>query len=90
MISPFNESNPPTDLEKELGSYFDPRQNNINNYPNGQKVTCRMLDETRSGFVAKQIDERHFLVRLDFPFNKSNPGKPWLKVCRDYAHQVIT
>jgi len=68
---------------------MDPRKNNIGNYKNGQRVRATMMDELRTGFVAKQTDERNFLIRLDVPFTKTNPGKYWLKVCRDYAHQVI-
>ena len=62
-------------------------------YENGTKV--QVLDpvwfsEIRKGFVAKQLDGNHFLVKLDEPFTKVNPGKDWLEVSRDFAHQVVT
>jgi hypothetical protein len=68
---------------------LDPSQNNRTNYKTGQKVRAKMLDEIRDGFVAKQLDDRHFLVRLGYPYQKTNPGKSWLKVCRDFAHQSV-
>jgi hypothetical protein len=95
MTTPFSKNNPPTELEKEMGSYLDPRENNTENFRTGQKVSVKMTgstrfgQETRKGFVAKQVDDRHFLVKLDFPFEKINPGKSWIKVCRDYAHQSL-
>lgn len=68
---------------------MDPRKNNVDNYKNGQRVRATVMDEVRTGFVAKQTDERTFLVRLDAPFTKTNPGNYWLKVCRDYAHEGV-
>ncbi len=68
---------------------MDPRENNLDNYKDGQTVRCTMWDETRLGFVVNQINDRHFLVRLDWPFDKTNPGKQWLTVCRDHAHQSV-
>jgi hypothetical protein len=88
-MSPFSREVSPTELEEEIGSYMDPQKNNTENFPNGQTVKVTMFGETRKGFVAKQIDDRHFLVKLEYPFEKVNPGKSWLKVCRDYAHQCI-
>ena len=61
-------------------------------FQNGTKVTVKdpvWFDEERSGFVAKQVDDNHFLVKLDAPFTRTNPGKVWLKVSREYAHQVV-
>lgn len=71
---------------------FDPRENNKDNYKTGQKVEVKdpvWFDETRRGFVAKQLDDRHFLVKLDMPFTRTNPQSEWLEVSRDYAHQSI-
>lgn len=87
-MNPFNQK-PPTELETELGSYMDPRENNVGNYETGENVTVTLDDETRKGFIAKQVDARHFLVKLNDSFIKISPGKPWLKVCRDYAHQSV-
>lgn len=68
---------------------IDPRENNKDNYKNGSRVKVTMLNETRNGSITRQLGNRHFLVRLDFPFRLTNPGKIWLEVCRDYAHQSI-
>lgn len=68
---------------------FDPKNNNTNNYETGAKVEAIMWNETRKGFVAKQLNDRHFLIKLETAFDKTNPGKSWLKVCRDYAHQSV-
>ena len=75
--------------EEEFAWYLDPANYNKNNYQNGMRIKATINKETRNGFVAKQIDDRHFLVKLEYSFNKTNPGKGWLKVCRDYAHQSI-
>jgi hypothetical protein len=72
-----------------LDPKFDPGNKNTDNYKTGVKVEATMWNETRQGFVAKQLDDRHFLIKLEYPFNKTNRGKPWLKVCRDYAEQVV-
>lgn len=66
--------------------------NNSDNYKNGQQVVVKdpmFGKEKRDGFVAKQLDERHFLVRLDMPFTHTNPKKHWMQVSRDYAHQSV-
>ena len=71
---------------------LDPRENNIGNFRNGQKVIATdpvFGKEARHGFVAKQLDERHFLVKLEWPFEKVNSSSEWLEVCRDFAHQSV-
>lgn len=72
---------------------LDPSNNNTDNFKTGAKVICKdpvFYDEEISGFVAKQVDDRIFLVKLDRSFRRksSNDGKVWLKVSRDFAHQV--
>jgi hypothetical protein len=71
---------------------FDPRENNTDNFKTGQRVEVKdpvFGNEVRQGFIAKQLDERHFLVKLEIPFTKTNPNKVWLQVCRDFAHQSV-
>ena len=71
---------------------FDPRENNADNFATGQKVVVTdptFKAETRNGFVAKQLDDRHFLVKLEYPFSQTNPTSDWLQVCRDFAHQSV-
>ena len=61
-------------------------------FKNGTKVTVKdpvWFNETRNGFVAKQLDDSHFLVKLEYPFTRTNSGKDWLEVCRDYAEQTV-
>lgn len=74
--------------QEEIDWLLDPSNYNQNNFKDGQKVEVTMLDEVRRGFVAKQLDDRHFLVRLETPFSRINRGKNFLKVYRDFAHQV--
>lgn len=61
-------------------------------FETGQRIVVRdpvWFDEEIAGFVAKQLDDRHFLIRLDHPFLKTNPHTCWLKACRTFAHQSI-
>ena len=62
-------------------------------YKTGTKVEVKdpvWFKEMRHGFIAKQLDDNHFLVKLEYPFSKVNPNSEWLQVCRDYAHQVVS
>lgn len=76
----------------EATENLDPRENNKDNFKTGQKVEVKdptFGDETRQGFVAKQLDDRHFLIKLQMPFTRTNPKSEWLQVSRDYAHQTV-
>ncbi len=62
-------------------------------FKNGTKVVVKdpvWFNEFRNGFVAKQLDDTHFLVKLEYPFTRINPSKDWIEVCRDYAEQFVT
>ncbi len=64
----------------------------MSKFKTGQKVIVKdpvFFDEERQGFVAKQLDDNYFLVRLDEAFSRTNRGKRWAKVCRDFGHQVV-
>jgi len=61
-------------------------------FETGQQVLIKdpvWFDEEIAGFVAKQLDEHHFLVKLDHPFLRTNPRTPWLKCDRQFAHQTV-
>ena len=47
------------------------------------------FDEEVAGFVAKQLDEHKFLVKLEKPFRRTNPHTTWLTCYRDFASQTI-
>lgn len=75
-----------------MSENLDPRENNKDNFKTGQKVEVKdpvWFDEVRQGFVAKQLDSRRFLVKLEMPFTRTNPRSEWLEVSRDFAHQVV-
>lgn len=77
---------------EQVFSHLDPRTNNVDNFKTGAKVEVKdpvWFDEIRNGFVAKQLDDRHFLVKLEMPFTRTNPQSEWLEVSRDYAHQTV-
>ncbi len=46
-------------------------------------------EEKRKGFIAKQVDEYHFLVKMESPFTYCNPHTTWMKVYRPFAHQAV-
>lgn len=59
----------------------------------GQKVTVNFAGETRQGFIAKDLADEElgrWLVRLDYAFDHINKGKRWLKVGKQFAHEVLS
>lgn len=61
-------------------------------FETGKQVIAKdpvWLDEKISGFVAKQLDNQHFLVKLVRPFRRTNIHTPWLVAHRDFAHQTV-
>lgn len=63
-------------------------------FKTGTKVICKdflYFDEEVPGFIAKQIDDEFFLVKLARPFSRraTNDGKVWMKVSREFGHQVV-
>lgn len=61
-------------------------------FETGKQVIAKdpvWLDEEIGGFVAKQLDDLHFLVKLVRPFRRTNCHTAWLKCHRDFAHQAI-
>lgn len=63
-------------------------------YQTGQRVSCKdfvFFDEEIEGFVAKQLEDGKFLVKLDRPFTRenTNKGSAWVTVSRDFAEDVV-
>ncbi len=61
-------------------------------FKTGQKVIVKdpvFFDEEIKGFIAKQLSDSYFLVRLEASFRRTNRGKRWAKGCRDHAEQVV-
>lgn len=61
-------------------------------FKTGQKVVVKdpvFFNDEQAGFVAKQLGDNYFLVRLEASFRCTNRGKLWVKVCRDHAEQVV-